>query len=277
MRRAGPATPAGRRRGGPGLRRARAGADRLLRTVPVGVALALVLVAAGCTGRTAPTVESEALPPPYTYVAVGAGETVGVGAGNPATESWTSVFHRTALARSATLVNLGARDATVRVALDRELQPALAERPRLVTVWLNVADLVRQGPVEQYEADLTTLVHALRRGGATDVLVAGTPPLADLPAVRACLPGGSACRLPAPLPSADVLAQRLAAFDAAIARVARAEGAVLVDLAAAAAGNASELVAADGLSPSTEGHRRIAAAFATALAALPSSAELRPR
>jgi len=134
------------------------------------VALALVLVlAAACSGGKPRTVETEALPPPFTYVAVGASETVGVGAGDPATESWPSVFHRTALARSATLVNVGAREATVRVALDRELQPALAEQPRLAAVWLNVNDLVRQVPVEQYEADLTTVVRALRRGGAADL------------------------------------------------------------------------------------------------------------
>jgi putative ABC transport system ATP-binding protein len=45
---------------------------------------------------------------------------------------------------------------------------------------------------------------------------------------------------------------------------------------AAAAGTAGGegLVAADGFHPSTEGHRRVAAAFAAAVAALPSAAEL---
>jgi len=252
------------------MRAASAGARRLL----TGVA-SLALLAGACSGGPAETVKAESLPPSFTYVAVGASETVGVGAQDPLTEAWPSVFHRTALARSATLVNLGAREATVRQALDRELQPALAEQPRLVTVWLNVNDIVRQVPVEQYERDLSTLVRALRRGGAADVLVATTPPVVDLPVVRACLPGGTGCRLPVRLPPADEITERVAAYDAAIARVARAEGAVVVDLAGAAAIGA-DLVAADGFHPSTEGHRRVAAAFAGALASLPSAAALRP-
>lgn len=237
----------------------------------------LVLAVTACAGRRSPTIEADALPPPFTYVSVGASETVGVGADEPATESYPNVFYRTALARSATLVNVGVTGATVRQAIDRELQPALAESPRLVTVWLNVNDIVRQVPVEQYERDLGTLVHALRRDGAADVLVATTPAVTDLPMVRACLPGGTGCRLPSPLPTAEVLAERVAAYDAAIARVARAEGAVVVDLAAAARGaDKATLVAADGISPSTEGHRLVAAAFSSALASLPSAAQLRP-
>jgi acyl-CoA thioesterase-1 len=190
-----------------------AGAPRL----PLALA---ALLASACAGGPPESLKPEALPAPFTYVAVGASETVGIGADDPLTQSWPSVFHRTGLARSATLVNVGVSGATVQEALALELQPALAEEPRLVTVWLNVNDLVRQLPVARYERDLGTLVRALRRGGATDVLVASTPPVVDLPVVRACLP--------------------------------------------------------DGFHPSTEGHRRVAAAFADALASLPSAAELRP-
>lgn len=249
-----------------------AGARRL----PLALA-ALALLASACAGGPAETLEPEALPPPFTYVAVGASETVGIGADDPLTQSWPSVFHRTALARSATLVNVGVSGATVQEALARELQPALAEEPRLVTVWLNVNDFVRQVPVARYERDLGTLVRALRRGGATDVLVASTPPVVDLPVVRACLPGGSGCPLPLGLPSAEAITEGVAAYNAAIARVAEAEGAVVVDLEAAAGGGIDPaLIAVDGFHPSTEGHRRVAAAFSDALASLPSAAELRP-
>jgi acyl-CoA thioesterase-1 len=249
-----------------------AGARRL----PLALA-ALALLASACAGGPAETLEPEALPPPFTYVAVGASETVGIGADDPLTQSWPSVFHRTALARSATLVNVGVSGATVQEALARELQPALAEEPRLVTVWLNVNDFVRQVPVARYERDLGTLVRALRRGGATDVLVASTPPVVDLPVVRACLPGGSGCPLPLGLPSAEAITEGVAGFNAAIARVAEAEGAVVVDLEAAAGGGIDPaLIAVDGFHPSTEGHRRVAAAFSDALASLPSAAELRP-
>lgn len=248
------------------------------RSRSVLVAAALLVLATACSGGRPATVKAEELPPPFTYVAVGASETVGVGADDPAGQSWPSVFFRTALARSARFVNVGESGATLRQAIDRKLQPALAEQPRLVTVWLNVNDLVAQVPPAQYERDLERLVRALRRDGATDVLVANTPPVAELPVVRACLPGGSGCRLPASLPSADVINERVAAYNEVIARVAAAEGAVVVDLAAATGGRgiSGSLVAADGFHPSTEGHRRVAAAFAEALAALPSASQLRP-
>ena len=241
------------------------------------VALAVVALLAGaCAGGPPETFEAEALPPPFTYVAVGASETVGIGADDPSTESWPSVFYRTALPRSATLVNVGVSGVTVREALDQELQAAVAEEPRLVTVWLNVNDLLRQVPVEHYERDLATLVGALRRGGATEVLVANTPPVGDLPLVRACLPGGSDCLLPFRPPSSELIAQRVDAFNAAISRVAEAQGAVVVDLHASSGGRIDDaLVADDGFHPSTEGHRRVAAAFADALGSLPSAAELR--
>lgn len=252
------------------MRRLGAGARRF------PLALATLTLLAACTSGRADTIEVEALPPPFTYVAVGASETVGIGADDPFTDSWPSVFYRTALARSATLVNVGVSGSTVRQALEQQLQPALAEEPRLVTVWLNVNDLVRQVSVEQYERDLGALVRGLRRGGATDVLVASTPPVVDLPVVRACLPGGTGCQLSSPLPSAKVITERVAAYNAAIARVAQAEGAVVVDLGAATGGEINALVAADGFHPSTEGHRRVAGAFADALASLPSAGELRP-
>ena len=244
---------------------------------PLALAVAVVLGATACSGGKPATVKAEELPPPFTYVAVGASETVGVGADDPARQSWPSVFYRTALARSARLVNVGESGITTRQVLDRKLQLALAEEPRLVTVWLNVNDLVALVPVAQYERDLSRLVQALRRDGAADVLVATTPPLVELPVVKACLPGGSGCRLPTALPPADVITGRVAEYNAAIARVAQAEGAVVVDLAVPAGGTlGGSLVAADGFHPSTEGHLRVAAAFAERLAAMPSAAQLRP-
>ena len=246
------------------------------RLLPLALVAALA-VSPSCSGGEKATVKAEVLPPPFTYVAVGASETVGAGAGDPATEAWPSVFYRTALARSARYVNVGESGATTRQVIDRKLAAALAEKPRLVTVWLNVDDLTALVPAGQYADDLQRLLRALRQGGSADVLVATTPPLADLPAARACLPGGTGCRLPLRLPSVEEIAGRVDAYNDGIRRVAAAEGAVVVDLAAAAGGGINEaLVASDGFHPSTEGHRRVAAAFADALAALPTAAQLRP-
>jgi lysophospholipase L1-like esterase len=230
--------------------------------------------APSATASPAPPGEPSAVPSPRrpmrgTYVAVGASETAGVGADDPARQAWPRVLHDTALP-STRYVNLGIPGATVATATARELPRALAAEPRIATVWLNVNDLTSLVPVDRYERELRALVHGLRRGGATDVLVANSPPLERLPVYRACLPaaprGGPACRLPI-TPAPDYVRAAVAAYNAAVARVVQAEGAVLVDLHAAGLRRAdlTGLTAADGFHPSTEGHRVVAATFAQAL------------
>src|SRR5439155_9229033 len=104
-------------------------------------------------------------------------------------------------------------------------------------------------------------------------------PLDDLPAYRACLPGAattfSQCALGPGLqgavPAPAALNAAVDAYNAAIARVAPATGAVLVDLHAAGLaarqnGTEASLVGGDGFHPSDAGHALVAKAFATAYA-----------
>jgi lysophospholipase L1-like esterase len=210
------------------------------------------------------------------YVAVGASESVGVGASDPLRNAWTQVFYRSALPRSAVFVNMAVSGSTVAEALAGQVPNAVALSPDVVTVWLNVNDLIRGVPAASYEADLTKLLTALRRGGATKVLVANTPPLDDLPAYRACLPAPATagpCALGPGLqglvPAPATLNAAVDAYNAAIARVAAAGGAVLVDLHAAGLaarqnGTEASLVGSDGFHPSDAGHALVATAFATA-------------
>jgi lysophospholipase L1-like esterase len=115
----------------------------------------------------------------------------------------------------------------------------------LVTVWLNMDDLRAGVLVDTYERQLTELVRALRRHGQTKVLVANTPP--------------------GP-PTDDGTAERVAAYNEVIARVAAAEGAKLVDLHAAAKDNRSPPSPSDtGLDLTPEDHASIAQVFADAL------------
>jgi lysophospholipase L1-like esterase len=211
----------------------------------------------------------EVLPPPPdtgpapVYVAVGASETTGVGSDQPLRDAWPRVLHRTALPPGSVFVNMGIPGATVAQALAEEMSPALQVRPDLVTVWLNVNDMVRGVSPAEYERQLDTLVKALRRDGATRVLVANTPPLDRLPAFLAGRNLGV-------LPSPEVVVQLTAAYNAAVARVAERQGALLVDLhavgvAARAAGTEPSLVSADGFHPSTAGHAAVGAAFAEVL------------
>lgn len=241
--------------------------------------LAAALLAGACSSSpateraTIPTPAPTLFPRGSVYVAVGASDSVGVGTKNPEREAWPVVLHREALAGTR-FVNVAIPGATVVRAMAREVPEALRLAPALVTVWLNVNDIVALVPPERYERQLQELVRALRRGGATRVLVANTPPLDTLPAYLACRPGGERQRCvlgsQAIAPGPELVRQVVAAYNQAIARVVAAEGAELVDLHAAglkarAEGKEKELVSDDGFHPSAAGHRLVAETFAAAL------------
>jgi len=201
---------------------------------------------------------------------VGASETVGVGADLPE-QAWPEVLRRTRLPEGTLFTNVGISGATVAQALQEELPRALPLNPTLVTVWLNVNDLTAGVPAGTYEAQLRQLVHALRRDGATKVLVANTPPVELLPSYLECRrrPVGGVCAIARLFPPEAVAAQ-VDTYNAAIQRVAAAEGAIVVDLhgsasRANAAGSFAALVARDGFHPSTLGHRAVADSFGAAL------------
>ena len=238
-------------------------------TSVTAVLVALTLSLAACSGAATNAEDGDGPPAPTSvprvYVAVGASETVGVGADDPATEAWPRVLRDTALP-GAKLIDVGVSGATVQDALASQLAPALAAHPDLVTVWLAVNDALSLVPVADYEARLGRLVHALRRGGRTEVLVGNMPALDRLPAYRACLPGsrvrGVACVLPL-VPGPALVRRTVAEFNAAIARVVQREGAVAVDLSRQR--DLAGLTSDDGFHPSTEGHREVARTFAAAL------------
>ena len=236
----------------------------------------LALVAVACSEPS-----GRELPPPaapsgseLVYVAVGASETVGFGADQPLREAWPRLLYRNELPESAVFVNMGIPGATVAQAIRDELPMALSARPALATVWLNVNDIIAGVDPDDFERDLGTLVKALRREGATRVLVANVPPIDRLPVYLACRPnppvGGPPCRIAASLPGPDGLKRVVDAYDAATERVVAREGAVLVDLrsvglAARTSGTEATLISGDGFHPSTAGHEAVAAAFAEAL------------
>ncbi|HXM59172.1 MAG TPA: SGNH/GDSL hydrolase family protein [Candidatus Dormibacteraeota bacterium] len=239
-------------------------------------ALLLALLLAACTqgGSGSPAARSPGpaavpspTPPPVVYVAVGASETVGVGAQDPRSQAWPLVFYRTALPTTAVMYNVGIPGETTAAALTAELPAALSVQPTLATVWLNVDDLVAGVSVADYEARLGQLVHALRRGGAARVLVANTPYLDRLPLYVACQAGRPGCPFAGAVPPPATLNAMVDAYNGAIARVAQREGATLVDLhgSGEVPDAHPDYVGADGFHPSAAGHAAIAATFAAAL------------
>jgi hypothetical protein len=163
-------------------------------------------------------------------------------------------------------VNFGVPDVTVPTALLGEVPEALQLHPTLVTVWLNVDDLLRGVPAATYESELRSVVHAFRAVGAT-VLIADTPDVAALPVYAACAQGAASCPpgVRTPLPSAAQLSAAASAYNAAIGRVAREERAAVVDVRGVfgRAGAVSD----DGLDPSEAATPLLAQQFASALKA----------
>ncbi|HEV3498058.1 MAG TPA: SGNH/GDSL hydrolase family protein, partial [Actinomycetes bacterium] len=118
-------------------------------------ALLLALVAAACSpSRPEVLPPADESAPPPVYVAVGASETTGVGSEQPLRDGWPRIPHRTALPAGAVFVNMGIPGATVAQALAEEVNDTVSARPHLITVWLNVNDLVRGVSTAEYERQL---------------------------------------------------------------------------------------------------------------------------
>lgn len=218
----------------------------------------MVTAAAGApacrSGATSPAGQG----PPPVYAAVGASESVGVGADDPASQAWTEVFRRTALPPRTLFTNLAVEGANTAEALAEQVPRAVALKPDVVTVWLNVNDIIDRVPPDRFEQQLAELVRGLRRRGETKVLVANTPEVDQLPVVARFGPIVAAL--------AD---QAVDAYNEATRRVVDDQGATLVDLHRASEqaereGRYASLVAADGFHPNTAGHAEAARVFAEA-------------
>jgi lysophospholipase L1-like esterase len=236
--------------------------------VAAGLAVAALTLSACATTPATGTRPATTAPAPVVYAAIGASETYGIGANDRYRQAWPQVFYNDVLPKSAVLYNFGIPGATTAQALHDEVPAAVAVHPTVVTVWLNVNDLISGVAAPAYEAQLRQVLHALRGGGQARVLVANTPDLAQLPAYRACFPnapaGGPACLIPdALLPSPQAVAAVVAAYNAAITEAVNLEGATLVDLHL----NGTQIIqhpewiSADGFHPSGQGYAVIAKLF----------------
>ena len=102
------------------------------------------LVMTGCSSatRSSPAATAPAQPA-AVYAALGASETYGIGASDRYREAWPQVFFHDVLPASAIFYNFGIPGATTAAALRDEVPAALAVHPSVVTVWLNVNDLIQ--------------------------------------------------------------------------------------------------------------------------------------
>jgi len=207
------------------------------RGLTVVAALVVALLLASCSGSagsadapatTAGPAQREVL------VSIGSNATFGDGLDNPLRDAWPQRLYHDAFPRSTVLVNASDRLVTVERALGQPLQIALEVHATVVAIWLGDLDLAVGVDALTFEADLDWLVKRLRDSGARVLL--GNLSLAQ--------PGA-------------------AAYDDAIARVARTRRATPVDIATALSSHA-------GIAPSTDigpdASRAVADAFAAAVA-----------
>ncbi|HLZ27367.1 MAG TPA: SGNH/GDSL hydrolase family protein [Chloroflexota bacterium] len=217
-------------------------------TIPPTPAPALTLAPA----TNAPSATTVALTrpggAPLVYVAIGASETVGVGATDPPRDGWVPQLTQL-LGPETRLRNLGVSGTLLSAALQDQLPAAIQEQPDLVTVWLAVNDLNARVPLDRYGADLDTLLASLARQTSARILVGNVPDLAQMPAARGIDP--------------VLLRAELARWNVVIAQVAGRHGAVVVDLYAGYAelGRHPEDLAEDGFHPSTAGYARVGEMF----------------
>ncbi len=186
-------------------------------------------------------------PTRIVYAALGASDTVGLGATNPARDNWTAQLARR-FPRGTRYINLGHSGATLGGALTSELPPALAMRPTVATVWLAVNDIDAFVTPSNYGAEMDRLLGALDRAHVR-VFVGNVPDLRLVPDFQSIDP--------------NQIDEIVRGYNGAIAAAAARHHAVLVDLygsSRALLGHA-EYISGDGFHPSTRGYAILAGLF----------------
>ena len=192
---------------------------------------------------------------PLRYVAIGASDTVGVGATDPASGSWPARVAGLLPAGSA-FVNVGVSGSIAAQARERQLPAAIALRPSVVSVWLAVNDMNAGVTPDAYREALAAIVDGLITRTDALVFVGNVPDIRGVPAYA----------------DADkaLLTAQIGAYNGAVAAATagRDGRAHLVDLHTGSAPLVSTItVSGDGFHPSDHGYQLIAERFATAMRA----------
>lgn len=204
---------------------------------------------------SAPTASPRATTPAFRYVAIGASDTVGVGATDPRTGSWPARL-AVRLPAGTDYLNLGVSGSLAAQAAREQLPAAIGSHPQLVTIWLAVNDLNGSVPPNDYAAALRSVVAPLVSGTEARIFVGNVPDLRPVPAYAGT--------------DLAELFTRVTAYNAAIAALASTfQGRVtVVDLFTGSGPLVSTMtVSADGFHPSDAGYGLIADRFASAIAA----------
>ena len=228
-------------------------------------ALSLLILLAGCTSvtdatttTTSTTSSAQSCNPlpngsgPYTYVAIGASDAVGIGANCPATQGYVPLLGQR-MPTNSHIVNEGISGATVRVAAAFELQPAIATKPNIITVWLAANDFraMENGTLDlaTYTQELDQLLGTLHTSTTAHIYVANLPDLTKLPYF-----------IHGKVPLATVGIQTNA-WNVAIAAVVAKNSDTLVNLYQSDIAAHPDYIWIDGFHPSTKGYAVLANTF----------------
>lgn len=221
------------------------------RTFVAALLVLLSFVVAGCTEAERQAAEAEDERP--LYVAIGASDSVGTGARDPAREGWVPQLHAR-MPSGTRLVNLGIGGLRIHQAIEQSLPIAVDLQPSIVTVWLAVNDLAAGVTLESYQGDLDIMLGTLREQTQARVYVANLPDLTLLPAFDNR--------------DREELSAEVQRWNDAIAAQVAAHDAVLVDLFTGwveLRDQQRTYVSRDGLHPTSRGYRRVADLFWSAM------------
>jgi acyl-CoA thioesterase I len=226
----------------------------------IGISCSSAPAASG-TARPTPRPTAVTTPSPtqaaagVRYVAVGASDTVGVGATDPAKDSWPALIGAR-LPEGSAYVNLGVSGSLAQQAVTQQLPGAIAQRPTVVSVWLAVNDLNATIEPASYADAVGQIVDGLLQKTSATIFVGTVPDLRAVPVYAGI--------------DKTLLLARISAYNDVITRLAAKDPArvVAVDLFTGSAALVSTAtVSQDGFHPSDEGYRLIADRFAAAMRA----------
>ena len=117
------------------------------------------------------------------YVAIGASDTVGIGATDPATGSWPARV-ATLLPPGSAFVNVGVSGSVAIQAKDAQLPGAVAQKPTVVSIWLAVNDMNATIQPASYKDALAAIVDGLVARTDAKIFVGNVPDVRGVPAYK---------------------------------------------------------------------------------------------
>jgi acyl-CoA thioesterase I len=185
----------------------------------------------------------------FTYVAIGASDTFGIGTSDPYMENWPMDL-ADKLGQKVHLINLGIPGITLHDALNLELPVAIDSHPELITIWLGVNDIANNVSVNSYTLDLDLMLTRLESGvPSAHILIANIPDLTLLPYFASYNQLG--------------LHQKIEQYNLTIAHEVQQHHALLVNLSQQIYNlkDHPEYISNDGLHPTDLGYLQIAELF----------------